>query len=213
YFIPKKAEKAVIAFAFINATSYKLTQLPIKWSFRTDTNYGSNLDVVAPGDGIYTTCMLGTTQNTIINDGVNGVYTSDFSATSAATPHVAGIAALVLSVNSNLTAAEVRSIISMTAQKLNGYAFETTSAHPDGTWNNEVGYGLVDACAAVQAVTCTNSLTDQTISSNKFARNCNNSFPIQNVTVTNNAKLTVKSNETSISGTFTVNSGSQFEIR
>jgi hypothetical protein len=85
--------------------------------------------------------------------------------------------------------------------------------HPYGSWNNEVGYGLVDAQAAVQAVTCTNSLSSQTISSNKFARNCNNSFPIQNVSVTNNAKLTVKSDATSISGTFSVASGSQFEIR
>jgi subtilisin family serine protease len=177
------------------------------------SNHGPNLNVMGPGDGIYTTCMLGTTENTVINDGANGVYTSDFSATSAATPHVAGVAALILSVNSNLTAQEVRDIIDMTAKKLDGYAFQTTSAHPNGTWNNEVGYGLLDAQAAVQAATCTNSLTNQTISSNKFARSCNNSFNIQNVNVTNNAKLTVKSNETFFSGEFEVQAGSTFEIR
>jgi subtilisin family serine protease len=99
---------------------------------KIDSNYGPNLDVVAPGDGIYTTGMLGGT-NTIIESGPNGVYFSNFSATSAATPHVAGVAALVLSANNNLTAAEVRSIIGMTAQKLDGYVFQTTSAHPDGS--------------------------------------------------------------------------------
>ncbi|MDR2653462.1 MAG: S8 family serine peptidase, partial [Prevotellaceae bacterium] len=151
---------------------------------RSDSNYGTNLNVLAPGEYIYTTGMTGSGRNDTINDGANGVYYSNFNATSAATPHVAGIAALVLSVNSNLTAQEVRDIIDMTAQKLDGYIYQTTSAHPNGSWNNETGYGLVDAQAAVQAATCTNSLANQTISANKFARNCNSSFPVQNVTVT-----------------------------
>jgi subtilisin family serine protease len=147
---------------------------------KVESNYGPNLDVVAPGERIYTTGMDGATENCVINDGANGFYFPDFSATSAATPHVAGIAALILSVNSNLTAQEVRDIIGMTAQKLGGYVFQTTSAHPNGSWNNEVGYGLVDAQAAVQAATCTSSI-NPTISSNKFIRSCNNRFNIPTV--------------------------------
>jgi hypothetical protein len=38
-FETKKRKKAVIAFAFIDIVFNKLIQLPIKWSFRTDTNY------------------------------------------------------------------------------------------------------------------------------------------------------------------------------
>jgi subtilisin family serine protease len=178
-----------------------------------DSNYGPDLDVVAPGEGIYTTGMAGTSENTVINDGANGIYFPDFSATSAATPHVAGIAALILSVNPNFTAQEVYDIITITAQKLDGYVFQTTSTHPNGAWNSEVGYGLVDAHAALQAITCINSVVNQTVSSNKFVRSCNNNLNIQNVTVTNNAKLTVKANETSINGTFEVQPGGIFEIR
>jgi hypothetical protein len=137
--------------------------------------------------------MHGTNDNTIIGCGTNGVYYSDFCATSAATPLIAGIAALVLSVNNNLTAAEVRSIIKMTAQKLNGYTYTTTSAHPEGLWNNEVGYGLVDAQAAVQSAICASSMSNfQALSSNKFIRSCNGHFDIPSlIEVRNNAKLTV----------------------
>ena len=101
------------------------------------SGYGDNLDVVAPGDSIYST------------HNNNGYVT--MNGTSMAAPHVSGIAALVLSVNHNLTGQQVRDIIESTAQKLNGYSFQPPSSdHPNGTWNNQVGYGLVDAYAAVQ---------------------------------------------------------------
>jgi subtilisin family serine protease len=57
--------------------------------------------VVAPGVNVYST----TPGNTY----------SSFSGTSMATPHVAGVAALILSANPNLTAAEVESILTQTA--------------------------------------------------------------------------------------------------
>lgn len=101
------------------------------------SNYGSPLDVVAPGSGI-----LSTVPN-------NGTGTKD--GTSMATPHVAGIAALILSVNPCLTAKQVRDIIEQTAQKVRTdiYSYVTTAGKPNGTWNNEMGYGLVNAYAAV----------------------------------------------------------------
>lgn len=68
-------------------------------------------------------------------------------------PHLmlAGVAALVLSVNPNLTEAEVRNIIESTAQKVNPntYFYATHSSRTNGTWNNQMGHGLVDAYAAV----------------------------------------------------------------
>lgn len=57
--------------------------------------------VVAPGVNIYSTTP--------------GNSYKSFSGTSMATPHVAGVAALMLSANSNLTPAEVESILTQTA--------------------------------------------------------------------------------------------------
>ena len=97
----------------------------------------SNVNIVAPGVSIKSTML-------------NSSY--DYSdGTSFAAPHVSGVAALVFSVNPNLTGQQVRDILESTAQKLNGYIFQPASSnHPNGTWNDEVGYGLVDAYAAVQ---------------------------------------------------------------
>ena len=100
------------------------------------SNYGRELDVVAPGVGI-----LSTVPN-------NSVSSED--GTSMACPHVAGVAALILSVNPNLTAKQVSDIIEKTAQKVGGYNYQNDPNHPNGTWNYEMGYGLVDAYEAVK---------------------------------------------------------------
>ena len=107
----------------------------------TGTNFGNELDIVAPGILIRTTGLTGT----------NGGFTT-FGATSSAAPHVSGVAALILSVNPCLTQLEVRQIIETTAQKVNAntpYIYSTNAAHPNGTWNIEMGHGLVNANAAV----------------------------------------------------------------
>jgi subtilisin family serine protease len=95
--------------------------------------YGTGLDLVAPGVRIL---------STVLNDTVG--YKSG---TSMACPHVAGVAALVLERNSELTVNQVNSIICSNAKKLSGVNFNETK--PDGSWNNQYGYGLVDAYNAV----------------------------------------------------------------
>lgn len=109
------------------------------------SNYGNSIDVVAPGVKIRTTDNVGTAGKNSTN------YMNNFNGTSSACPHVASVAALVLSVNPFLTQKEVADIIESTAQKVGDYSYSQKDTRPNGTWNNEVGYGLVDAYAAVLA--------------------------------------------------------------
>lgn len=101
--------------------------------------YGDKLDIVAPGEEILTTA---TTEN-----GVHGRVYADGTSLSAA--HVAGVAALMLSANMDLTLSQVDWILKHTAYKSPDYTFGTYSAHPDGLWNDELGYGEVKINRAV----------------------------------------------------------------
>ena len=118
-------ESRVIA---VGATSYN----GYRASF---SDYGTNLDIVAPGINIPTT----TTGNT---------YISNFWGTSASTPHVSGVAALILAKNPNLYYDEVGFILQSSANKSLPYTFSSTSK-AGGTWNNEVGHGLLDMYSAL----------------------------------------------------------------
>ena len=105
------------------------------------STYGNSLDVVAPGQGILTT-------------NINNTDTTA-SGTSLAAPYVSGIAALILSVNPNLQREEVVSIIERTARNEvfgQNYIFNNESNRSYGPWCEQVGYGLVDAHAAVASV-------------------------------------------------------------
>lgn len=89
------------------------------------SNWGSWVDVAAPGEGIVAPLP-------------GAAWTTTFAGTSAATPHVAGIAALLCSAQPSATNAEVRAAIEDSA---------TTLSQPMiGTWT---GYGRVDARAAL----------------------------------------------------------------
>lgn len=99
------------------------------------SHYGNGLDIVAPGVRIPTTMP-------------NRQYTMNFNGTSSACPHVAGAAALLLSVNPNLTQQEVASILCRTATKLPMYSFDQHKEY--GIWNKEVGYGFLNVAAALQ---------------------------------------------------------------
>ena len=128
--------------------------------------YGKELDVMAPGVLIATTDLQGDNGynpkvfihreaggTKLTSDFSDKDYTNCFNGTSSACPHVAGVAALILSVNPDLTAKQVADIIEQTAQKVGGYNYQNTYTRPNGTWNNEMGYGLVDAYKALQKAT------------------------------------------------------------
>ena len=133
-----------------------------KWG----SNYGRELDVMAPGVLIATTDLQGDNGynpkvfihreaggTKLTSDFSDKDYTNCFNGTSSACPHVAGVAALILSVNPDLTVKQVADIIEQTAQKVGGYNYQNTYTRPNGTWNNEMGYGLVDAYKALQKAT------------------------------------------------------------
>lgn len=101
--------------------------------------YSDVLDFVAPGSNILTT--------TRYSNGSHGITT--VSGTSMAAAHVAGVVALMLSANPDLTYSQVDWILKNTAYKSQNYTFGTYSTHPDGTWNNELGYGEVHVRDAV----------------------------------------------------------------
>ncbi len=114
-------------------------------------SWGPDLDVVAPCLEIPTTDRLG-------GDGYDaGDYTLLFNGTSAATPHVAGLAALILSVNPALDRASVRHIIELTCDKISPamYPYANVPTKPSGTWHAEVGYGRVNAERALLAACAT----------------------------------------------------------
>jgi subtilisin family serine protease len=73
-----------------------------------------------------------------------GNYTRHFTGTSAATPIAAGVAALVLSANPDLTWREVKDILQATADKVP----DPSSYGPDGH-SERLGYGRVNAFRAV----------------------------------------------------------------
>ena len=97
------------------------------------SNYGSLVDIAAPGSGILSTLNSGTTSPG------SETYAS-YSGTSMANPHVAAVVALMQSVaNPALTPAQVETILKNTAR-----AFPSTPSQP-------IGAGIVQARAAVDA--------------------------------------------------------------
>ena len=216
------------------------------------SNYGTTLDVIAPGVLIPTTDIQGGAGynpklpihirnggNKILNDFADQNYTVWFNGTSAACPHVAGVAALILSANSTLTGQQIRDIIESTTQRVRTdlYTYSTTSGRPNGTWNNQMGYGLVDAYAAVAKAAClpTINFTNQTVTNDRIIANPCGDINMQSVIVTgNNVVLTLEASgninvqdvqvkngaklildavgEVNIISDFDVDLGSEFEI-
>lgn len=88
------------------------------------SNYGTGLDVMAPG-----VHLRSATINSYIND-MNG--------TSGATPHVAGVAALIKARNPSLSAGEIRDIIRNSAVDMGAAG-----------WDTQTGYGRLNAYEAL----------------------------------------------------------------
>lgn len=90
------------------------------------SSWGSYVDLAAPGVGIRTT--------------LNGGGYGSVQGTSYSAPVVAGVAALMLRANPNLTPSELETLLELTAEDLG-----------DAGWDARFGYGRVNAASAVLA--------------------------------------------------------------
>jgi len=113
------------------------------------SDYGPELDITAPGGGgglspgkIWTTDLCGPLGYNELNEDPNlWDYTEGFSGTSAATPIAAGVAALVLSIEPNLTNEQVQGFVTCSSRDLG-----------DPGWDEHHGWGRLDARAALDTV-------------------------------------------------------------
>jgi subtilisin family serine protease len=121
----------------------------MRWNY---SDYGSELKLTAPSgcDGgwcgsfstLWTTDLTGSQGNSIFNDDPNLLdYAQYWGGTSASSPITAGVAALILSVEPNLTNDEVRHFLTRSAKDLG-----------DPGWDEYYGWGRVDAKAALDMV-------------------------------------------------------------
>ncbi len=132
---PAAYDAHVIAVA---ATRYDENRAPY-------SNTGLYIDIAAPGGDVTVD------QNEDgFGDGVLqqtfGANTSDFAffffqGTSMASPHVAGLAALILSVDGNLSPSQVRNVLESTAEDKGA-----------GGRDDEFGFGIIDAQAALSSL-------------------------------------------------------------
>ncbi len=94
------------------------------------SNYGSALDLIAPGEAIYTACNVGQCPG-------NSSY-AYFSGTSLSAPFVSGVIGLLYSLNPNLTPQRVQEILQKGARDLGA------AGRDDAT-----GYGRLDAYKSI----------------------------------------------------------------
>lgn len=102
------------------------------------------------GLGIFTTDQVGAAGYD------SGNFTNNFGGTSSATPVVAGVAALILSANSNLTAQQVNRILQETTDKIVDTEPDPQLGLRGGSYDSNghciwFGYGKVNAAKAVRA--------------------------------------------------------------
>jgi subtilisin-like proprotein convertase family protein len=119
------------------------------------SNYGEGITFVAPSHGgtkwIYTTDVSipgrGFNTGNVGSGDADGLYTNSFGGTSSATPLAAGVAALILSLDPNLTWDQVRKYMCETADKI---GLESGS-YING-YSKFYGYGRINAYNALKVV-------------------------------------------------------------
>ncbi len=137
---------------------------------RTDDGDGNPYDelkpdVAAPGTGITNA------EFDRYGDGSGNGYGPRGSGTSYATPNVAGIVALILEANPDLTPELVKEILRFTAERRGNATFPEL----DPFWNKDFGYGIVDAYRAVKVAEDIEDVSDVDVNLQCFIMNIPNS--------------------------------------
>ncbi len=120
------------AFAIGSTNPDDTRSVPFFWSDTSGSNYGPELDFVAPGNYMY---GLSYSSNTN--------YNYYWGGTSQAAPHAAGLISLLLSVDSNLTVDEIRTILEETSEDEVGDSQDTAG------WDQYYGHGRINAFQAL----------------------------------------------------------------
>lgn len=105
---------------------------PFFWSPTSGSNYGPELDFVAPGNFMY-----GLSHNSNTN------YNGYWGGTSQAAPHVTGVISLMLSQTPGLTVNQIKLKLQQTSQDLVGGPEDTAG------WDPYFGFGRINAHAAL----------------------------------------------------------------
>ncbi len=142
------------------------------------SNFGKEIWVCAPSSGaggwsITTADVTGqySRGNQTFEAGYSpGAYTDEFGGTSSACPLVAGICALLISVDPTLTAVRIKDLLRRTSRQIGLADSYDASGH-----SAQFGYGCVDAAAAIDAVLGT---TDSEEFWGKAGHNAVNRFAI-----------------------------------
>ena len=121
---------------------------------RRDNGDGNPLDelkpeVSAPGSNIVQAegCVTSSgCVNLLGGSAEDNGYTGRGSGTSYATPSVSGILAMMIEANPDLTPAEMKEILKLTAERRG----EASAPDVDPFWNRDFGWGMVDAYEAVK---------------------------------------------------------------
>ena len=144
---------------------------------------GPQLDLVAPSGYRFGDVGVRTLDRMNSAGDNSGNYKYDFDGTSAACPLVSGIAALVLSVNPNLTQQEVRGILTTTATDMGTIGFD-----------NNFGFGKPNAFNAV-ILAIGNITGSSTICTSNTVCALNSLPPNSTITWSNSPNITIVSGQ------------------
>jgi len=120
------------AFAIGSTDADDTRSVPFFWNESSGSNFGPELDFVAPGNYIY-----GLRYNS------NTSYGTYWGGTSQAAPHVCGLISLLYSVKPGLSVDEIRTILEETAEDQVGDAEDTPG------WDPYYGHGRINAFEAL----------------------------------------------------------------
>lgn len=134
------------------------------WNY---SSRGTEMDLVAPTGNVNNAGDVTTTDRQGANGYNLGNYVGNFGGTSAACPQVSGVAALMISVNPNLTEAQVRTILQQTATDMGGTGFDNT-----------FGFGRLNAEAALRRIII--DLGFSLTGSNLICTNSSSQFTLNN---------------------------------